>query len=155
MAELRAEVAVLKQERQAEKSAKLRSEALSKAKDAIKGKHKLVETMEAEEKVLAYIETYWRQTNEMPGENFEESIEIAAAAVEKELTTEAEKWRKALTPATPEPSVTDGASGKAPAGTGTTGKTLTNSSASAPSRGVPEPQSRDELFKQILADPNW
>jgi hypothetical protein len=155
VAALKAQVAELRQERQAEKSAKLRTEALEKAKEAIKGKHKMVEGMGAEDKVLAYIEAYWQQTQEMPGENFEESIEIAAAAVEKELEKEAEKWRKVLTPANPVPNVTDGASGKAPAGTGTPGKTLTNSSASAPSRGVPEPQSRDELFKQILADPNW
>jgi len=158
LAALKAEVAALKAERQQETTNKLRTEALGKAKEAVKGKFKHVEALEAEEKVLAYIESYWRQAGELPGDSFEDSIDIAAAAVEKELAKEAERWKKVLTPANPEPTVGAEGARNASAGQGTTGttsaRTLTNSSATAPARGVPTPKSRDELFKQILADPN-
>ena len=151
---LKQEVEALRRERQAEQGVKLRSEALAKTREFVKGKFSHIEGLEAEDQVLNYIENYFRQTGEMPGTNFEETVELASAAVEKDLQKQAERWKKVLTPANPEPTVEPESTRNAPsAGTGIVGKTLTNST-TAPMKGVPEPKTRAELLKSLESDPN-
>jgi hypothetical protein len=53
---------------------------------------------EAEHEAVAYIERYFNETGELPGENIQETMEIALEAVEAHYVKQAEKWAKVLTP---------------------------------------------------------
>lgn len=56
-----------------------------------------VSELEAEEEVFGFLQRYAAETGELPGDNVEESIEIALEAVEKQHRKKAEKYQKGLT----------------------------------------------------------
>ena len=158
--EIRNELRELK----AEREARARNEALSKIKE-LTASRKLIKELGEEETVVKYIEDFYRRTGELPGKSFEETVEIAAQAVESHLEAQAAKWRAALgvsaqanetsknlTEAS-KPAVVQQSASEALAGQANAGKTLTNAVAASPRSDVPK--SREERLKELLSDPNW
>lgn len=150
VAELRAEIAALKEDREREKAERIRADARGRIKGLIQGKFKHIEALGRESAIEDYLANYYRENGEPPGVTFEDSVELAARAVEKRLEGEAGVWKKLLTPDAVSSSVTSEAPAPAP---GAPSKTLTNAGSTAPS-GATKATSRDELFAQLLADQN-
>jgi hypothetical protein len=155
VAALRKEVEELKRERAAEQATKAKREVLEKIKETVAktDTYRHVKGLGEEDAVLQYLEEFHRRTGELPAETFDESIALAAAAVEKKLEADAAKWGGFLTPGVKAATLpTEGSRESPSAGTGTTGSTLTN--VTNPSGVVPKPVSREEKLKSLLADPN-
>lgn len=158
--EIRNELRELK----AEREARARNEALGKIKE-LTASRKLIKELGEEETVVKYIEDFYRRTGELPGKSFEETVEIAAQAVESHLEAQAAKWRAALGVSAqanetsknlteaPKPAVVQQSASEALAGQANAGKTLTNAVAASPRSDVPK--SREERLKELLSDPNW
>jgi hypothetical protein len=150
-----AAVEELKAERDARNAAASEAEARSKIKEGIKGKFPLVEALERDGKVADYLVDFWKKTGRGPGETFEESVELAAIAVEKDLAKEKEVWRKVfegekLDTSGKSPTV-GGEAQDASAGAGSPGKTLTNEMSSGGTK--PTPKTRAEILKALENDP--
>lgn len=111
------------------------------------------------ETVLGYLERFHAETGTLPGATFNESVQVAAEALEAKLSQEAEKWRKVLTPAQP-PANVHGEAQRAPPQSGPvtspvhTTKTLTNTT-TAPAAVKPELTTREEIFADLLKDPEF
>ncbi len=104
--------------------------------------------------VLGVIDTYHKQSGSLPADTFEESVLMAAELVEQQLTAQADKWRKLLTPSQTSTTVTP-AKPEERAQPGTETRTLTNSNTSAPAEVRPAAQSREERIAALLADPSF
>lgn len=70
--------------------------AMSIAKDMEK-QLPFVHAQGAHGKAIDYIEKYYADTGELPGETMEKSLRLALGAVERDLATEAKKWETVLT----------------------------------------------------------
>lgn len=106
-------------------------------------------------RVNAYIAQFYQQTGSLPGETFEESVAIAAEAVEAHLAKEAEFYRQVLTPGQSSAPVTPAAHGETPktgSETAPVPKTLTNLRTSAPAGVRPEPKTREERLNAVIAE---
>jgi hypothetical protein len=100
-------------------------------------KFKLVAARKAEMQAVRFISDFYNETGRLPGEDFDETMEIALEAVEARLVKERDSWAPLLTSASG--AVTVPASKSAvPAGAVSqqAPKTLTNSSGSGP-KGAP------------------
>lgn len=152
---LKEEVAGLKQEVTARKTAEMKVEMLGKMKTLITAdKFKFVTGHGDFDAVLRYLEDFHSKTGSLPGESFEESVELAATAVEKHLEAQAEKWRKVLTPSpAPTTVLSEATSDSVSVGQAHTGRTLTNAATTSPKSVAPEPKSREEKLKALIADP--
>jgi hypothetical protein len=128
---LEQEVAELKAEIRAGKAEKQMNAVLGQIKEKA-GKYKYVSGLEAEKDVFDYLKAYHAETGEMPGDNLEESIEIACEAVELHLSKSGERWKKVLT----DPGSGDKKDLKSASPSGTASKqaarTLTNDVGSGP-----------------------
>lgn len=122
-------------------------------------KFKLITGRGEYETVLGYLERFHAETGTLPGATFNESVQIAAEALEARLAQEAEKWKKVLTPAQP-PANVQGEAQRAPPQSGPvtspvhTTKTLTNTT-TAPAAVKPELTTRDEILSDLLKDPEF
>lgn len=103
-----------------------------------------------------YVNQFRQATGGFPGDTFEESVAIAAEAVEAHLAKEAEFYRQVLTPGQSSAPVAPAAHGETPK-TGPESvpvpKTLTNTS--APAGVKPEPTTREERLNALLNDPEF
>ena len=159
-AEWQTRVQALEQELAKERATRARLDALGRVKDlAAKGGDKFALTRERnmEDRALAFLEDHYQKTGEMPGESFEESLEIALEAVEEHLNSELEQWlttskaRAKLGSAgvnTSPPQGTGGADGSA----AKVVKTLTNAGTTAPAKRVapPEPKTAEDYRRLAL-----
>ena len=122
-------------------------------------KFKLITGRGEYETVLGYLERFHAETGTLPGATFNESVQIAAEALEARLAQEAEKWKKVLTPAQP-PANVQGEAQRSPPQSGqvtspvNTTKTLTNTT-TAPAAVKPELTTRAEIFADLLKDPEF
>lgn len=117
-------------------------------------KFKLLQDTGSYADVLGVIDAYHRNSGTLPADTFEESVAMAAELVEQNLSAQAEKWRKVLTPAQTSNTVTP-AKPEERAQPGTERRTLTNSNTSAPAEVRPAAQSREERIAALLADPSF
>jgi hypothetical protein len=100
LAQLKAELAELRNERMQEKVQSQRTQVLTAMKDELARqveKFPLINDMEAQGDVLRFIEQHVQRTGSPPGESFEETVAMAATEVESRLTQAKEKWSKVLT----------------------------------------------------------
>ena len=103
--------------------------------------------------VLGVLSKFHAETGKMPGDTFEESVLMAAEFVEKNLQSQAEKWKKVLTPGNSQPTVP---AKEAPVSPPAEQKPRTLSNAlSAPSAAKTTPSSREEAIAALIADPNF
>ncbi len=104
----------------------------------------------------AYLTQFHARTGSLPGDTIEESVAIAAEAIEAHLAQEAEYFRQVLTPGQSSAPVAPAAHGETPK-TGPESvpvpKTLTNTS--APAGVKPEPKTREERLNALLNDPEF
>lgn len=123
-------------------------------------KYPYIAALGEHEAVMNAINDYHARTGELPGGSFEETVSMAAEYVEKNLKTQAERFGKVngLTKTLPPPNNATQATRESPAGQGSPGKTLTNST-TAPIAVAVKPQtsaaSREELLKELFADPGF
>lgn len=155
--QLKQEVASLKQEREAERFAASRQQALTRMREVLKDDPKFshVRQLEDYEGVEALLTAYWNENKTLPGDTFEESVKLAAEAREVQLKKEAARWQKVLSG-----DLTSSSSGagvqtkKAPESQPSTGsaapRTLTNANTTAPAVTRPPPKSREEIINAIL-----
>lgn len=153
---LEQEVAELKRELAERREREARQTAMTAVKDAIAAdpeRFKLVGARKAETKALQYIERYYAETGELPGETFEQSIEIGLEATEIELRKELESWKPLLSSASgttnpgkravPDEAVRNQAS-----------KTLTNANGAHPrpaAKTSPQPLTDDDYIAAATA----
>ena len=153
---LQSEVAVLKQELAERRSREAQSALMEGVKNFVTEKDfPHVAKLEEHNAVLAYLSRFYAETGTYPAETFKENVEIAAQAVERALAAQAKKWERVLTPKPAPVTVpVEGSRESSPSvGKESTGKTLTNSQSTTIQAVGPEPKSREELFKQLAADP--
>ena len=117
-------------------------------------KFKLLQDTGSYADVLGVIDAYHRNSGTLPADTFEESVAMAAELVEQNLSAQADRWRKLLTPAQTSNTVTP-AKPEERAQPGTERRTLTNSNTSAPAEVRPAAQSREERIAALLADPSF
>lgn len=152
--EIRKELADLR----AERAQRQYDQVVARVSDMTKDKP-LISKLKRQGAVLEYLIDFARRTGAPPGETFDESVAIAAEAVEADLVKEAATWRDALGVSsqltTPPPSVmVAGGEREAPSGQAKTGtQTLTNAAASAP-RMESAVKTREERLKALANDPN-
>lgn len=155
VAEALAEVKELKAEREMAKAKAVEAEARGKIKDFVKDKFPLISGLERENLVADYLIDFYRKTGgQSPGETWEESMELAAIAVEKNLSAEKAKWEKILgqkVDSGGKSPTLDGEAQDASAGAGSPGKTLTNELSSGGQK--PTPKTRAEILKSLENDP--
>lgn len=129
------EVEELKAERDATKAAAAEKEARDSIATILKGKFGRIEATGRIGAVGDYLRDFYNRTGGMaPGETWEESVELAAIAVDKNLESEEAAWRKyfaekdgkKLDKPGETPTVGGEAKSDASAGVGVPGKTLTN-----------------------------
>lgn len=95
-----ARIAALEREIATAKAAAGRADVMTKLNTKVRemaDKFPLVESAGEAAKALDYIEQYFAQHNELPGETADETMEIALEVVETRLKKEAERWEKVLT----------------------------------------------------------
>lgn len=104
LTELQKEVQELKAERNAAKNAEKRQEVVGIAKTISKAdevRFAFVEEFEAHDEAVRFVEKYFSETGELPGEDLEDSLEIGLEHVERQYSDraekQAEKLQKALT----------------------------------------------------------
>ena len=135
-----------------------RKEILSQVKASIPAdKFKLISGREDYERVLGFLEHFHSQTGSLPADNFSESVLVAAEALERQLSQEAERWKRVLTPAPAAATIQTEAQRESPPQSGQVTpvhKTLTNQVA-APATTQPEPKTRDEVIASLLKDPEF
>jgi len=157
VAELKKELAEVK----AWRAEQQKQQVLTRITDAVKDKP-LITKLGEQNLVLDYLTDFHARTGRTPGDTFEESVAVAAEAVEQHLAAQAKRFAglapaqevsKELTPPAPSGSVQGGASA-VPAGQGTSGKTITNADV-APRTVSNTPKSREDLLKDLATDPNW
>jgi hypothetical protein len=147
---LEQEVAELRKESAARRDQAAHTEALGKIGEFVKGKFALVEQLGESKKVADYLVDFWRKTGRAPGDTWEESMELAALAVEKDLEAEKARWEKILDKSAKSTTVDGEAPANASAGAGAPGKTLTNSMSSG---AKPTTTSRAEILNGLMNDP--
>ena len=132
-----------------------RNELMQKVQAAVPEKLKLVKQLGAFDMVERYVSDFYQRTGSLPGETFEQTIAVAAEAVEAHLVQEAQRWSKVLTPGQPPATVASEAPRESPhAGPASTPvpKTITNAT-TAPAAVKPEPRTRAEILKELESDP--
>lgn len=129
-----ARIAALEQENAANKANATKAKVLGAVSALVKDNEKFnhIAKLGEESRVLEYIERYHAQTGELPGETLEESLTIAAEAVEVQLKKEAARWQKVLQPASGAATLLPKAAVPAAEATSKQAKTLTNSTGSGP-----------------------
>ncbi len=127
-------LAALEQEIASTKAQAARQNLMGQLKELTKDKRFAhVSHMEAEGQVISYIEKYFNETGELPGSNLQETMEIAAEAVETQLAKEAARWEGVLTKLRPGAVVPVSKSVVPAVGAvSQQAKTLTNSAGSGP-----------------------
>lgn len=157
------EVAELKQMLITQQAQSIQRETMQTAASVAKEMEKqlpFVHAQGAQGKAIEYIEKYYSETGEMPGQTMEQSIRLALGAVERDLAAEAKKWEGVLTKVRGRAVVADEEPEEAPEKAvrrpsekqGSTRKTLTNSSA-GPSRSAvsDEPRTEEDYRARALA----
>lgn len=95
--DIQKELREIKAELNARKYTEAKGKLMDKIKEAATASAPFVAGLEAEEEVFEFLDRYYRETGEQPGETLEESIEIACEAVEQKLRKKGEKWKNVLT----------------------------------------------------------
>lgn len=117
---------------------------------------RLVKAMGAEAQVMKVIELFHAEHGTLPGEDFTSSVRMAAEEVEKQLSKEADRWKRVLTMSEPQPTVAPEVTGEQTSrGQVVTGKTLTNSNTGAPAPVQQKPQTREERIAALINDPTF
>jgi hypothetical protein len=132
-------------------------ELMQRVKAAVPPSLKHINGLEAHDLIVRYVNDFAARTGSPPGETFEESVAIAAEAVEAHLAREAQRWAKVLTPGQSPGTVPSEALRTPPQQPGQSvpvPKTPTNAAA-APASAKPEPTTRDERLKALLNDPEF
>lgn len=155
--DIREEMRALKAELQQAKTEKAKNGILDQIRGKAKadGRFKYTTGLEAEHEAFEFLRQYHAETGELPGENLDESIEIALEAVEQNLAKTGEKWSKVLT---------KGGSGDtrnnataSPSGTASqqAARTLTNDAGSGPRSASAKPKvlkSTEDYQSEALAN---
>lgn len=151
---LREEIQRLKSERDAEKAQTARQQALQGIESAVKkagDKYRHVAELGEYEAVERVIIQHYNETGELPGENFEQSIALAAEVVENQLKTQAAKWQKVLTTSQPPANVSTQKAPESPPSAGNDApRALTNSNTTAPAAVRPVPKTRQEIIAALI-----
>lgn len=150
--EVRQELAELRQDR----TRRMEVEALQNIEKALGDKFPLTKKLKAAPMVKKYIEDFYARTGELPGDTFDETVALAAEAVEQRYKAEAEKWRSVLsenlTVSEAEPMLKQPVTSERPPGPVSSGRTLSNA---IPQTGVKaEPTDRAGRIKSLIDDPN-
>lgn len=108
--------------------------------------------LERHDLVLQELLDFIGRTGAPPSEDFQESVKMAAQAVEDKLKAEAQKWAKVLTPGAPTGSVPPEVKGTSDSpASGREIKTVTNDVQAQPRTGVrPVPQSDEDYRRDAL-----
>lgn len=146
--ELKKEVEALKAERNYNKQQEKRRELLGNMTKIVKAdsvKFAFVEEFEAQDEALQFVERYYAENGELPGEDLDESIQIGLEITEKKYADEAEarvnKLQKALTKKKSGVKNT-GKQEVLSASSKSATKTLTNSTGSGPASRSEKPKAR-------------
>lgn len=150
-------LAALEQEIATTKASAMRQQLMGNLKELTKdARFKHVAGMEAEGQVIGYIERYFNETGELPGSNLQETMEIAAEAVETQLAKEAARWSKVLTGFKGGATVPSSKSVVPAAGASSqvASKTLTNNvgSGPAPASAAPKKPKTDEEYQRAALE---
>lgn len=148
--ELRKELSELKAFRAQQEQERM----LSQISAQVKGRRH-IEALGEHKMVLGYLLDHIQRTGSPPGSTFEESVAIAADAVEQDLAAQAKRFAALSNPLTndPPPVMKSEGTSVAPTGQGSSGKTVTNEMAQ--SRTEPTKKSREDILQGLLADPNF
>lgn len=148
---LKSEIDALRRERDLERAQQTRAQTLGLMKETLKNnpKFQTINGLNDYEGVENILVKYHTQHGALPGDTFQESVELAAELYEYELRQQAERFRPYLTGSS-QPAVIEEKKPPESVSTGNvTTRTLTNSNTSAPAAARPPPKTRQEIIEAL------
>lgn len=150
---MRQEIQALRQERENERTQQARTQVMGKMREVVKeDKYPFIAARQAYDNIENLLIDFHKKNGVLPGESFEESVQLAAEEVERHLRKEAESYEAVLTKVKGVSLSTPRAPETQPVAGTVQSRTLTNSNTTAPAAARTPPKTRQEVLDAILSD---